>query len=61
MQALRTALNVGLHLENAHAIIRECDDLLKNGDLVNPIAVFSIRAVAAHVAERDAAVVGSGK
>jgi hypothetical protein len=41
---LRAAIQRGLHLDNARAIGRLCQQLLGDGDFVNPIVVFTIQS-----------------
>lgn len=47
---LRAAVARGLHVDNLRAIIRLCTDLLRTGQLPNPIIALTIKAVCADLA-----------
>jgi hypothetical protein len=54
-EELRAAVARGLHVENLWAIVRLCSDLLRTGNLHNPIIALAIKAVCADLARAQEA------
>jgi len=49
-QELKAAVARGLHVEILWAIVRLCSDLLRTGNLRNPISALAMKAVCADLA-----------
>lgn len=49
-EELRAAIARGLHVDNLWAIVRICTDLLRTGELSNPIIALTIKAVCTELA-----------